>query len=564
MNYESQGDNEITKNHNRSSTPLPPILGEQILMPRIIHVKECKIKHSGNCEFERGLDQNSLNHQETFRRNGTQRNDPGTSMAKIDLVKLDKLSKSLEVKEFSTNLSYLPTISTISNREISKELSNNTSDENENDGSFRGFESNANRNSNKFKITNTSESSSRKMDVNCHSSVKHIGEVIVCLSSFLSLTLIPCHDVIILPDYWYETIFHWVFGGIPCFLGIVITRINMIFEDHENIDNMSIFQIYLSASITFAASHIFQHLIWSEYLEYNSPMPFILFTDGYLSILAFWIFLWYKIPTDMKGNIRLRNRLISYYWFEIWVSSLPLQVMFLLRIFSILNEELQWITAIMIAIQKFTNNKMMEKFISIAVESDRICDAIGITTTNEATVYKMAVIILIGSKANAVTGYCILAVTFLMNIYICFKAIRLHRQSVEDENQSETLERRKSELLIKLMLNEMVESITPLLFIIAFIIAYFGPNARIIGNIQNGYWQFKAVNDIQPYLSGILMMAIVDLSSVVISLHLLWGFCRIDGLKFAKEKIGRFGSLILFNMFSAMNFVRIISCCFHL
>ena len=60
MNYESQGHNEIAKNLNRSSTPLPQMLGEQILMPRMIHVKECKIKHSGNCEFEKGLDQNSL------------------------------------------------------------------------------------------------------------------------------------------------------------------------------------------------------------------------------------------------------------------------------------------------------------------------------------------------------------------------------------------------------------------------------------------------------------------------------------------------------------------------
>ena len=117
------------------------------------------------------------------------------------------------------------------------------------------------------------------------------------------------------------------------------------------------------------------------------------------------------------------------------------------------------------------------------------------------------------------TGYCILAVTFLINMFICVKVIRLHKQSVADANQFESIKKKKDELLIKLMLNEMVESLTPIIFIIAFIFAFFGPNAKIIGNIQNGYWQFKAVNDIQPYLTGILYMAIVDLSSVVISLH---------------------------------------------
>ena len=393
-----------------------------------------------------------------------------------------------------------------------------------------------------------------------YSVLKHIGKIVVCVLSFVSLTLIPYHDVVKLKEYWYESIFHWIFGALPCYVGVVVTRFKMMFEDYAKsvIPTSSMLQIYFSAVVAFILSFILRHLIWSGYLEYNSPTPFQLFIDGYISILAFWVALWYKLPEDLRSNILLRSRLISYCWFALWSSSLPLQILVLLKMFSMLNEELQWITAIMITIQKVMNNLVMEKFACNAVKSENNVNAIGITTIYAATVYKIVVVILIGSKANIVTGYCILAIQFLMNMYLCVKIIRLHRQSVEDINQAENLQKKKDEYLVKLMLNEIVESLTPIMFIIAFMFAYFGPNAKIIGNIQNGYWQFKAVNDIHAYLSGILYTASVDLSSVVISLHLLWGFCRIDGLKFVIENFGRFGTVMMFNIFSCMNFVSII------
>ena len=425
------------------------------------------------------------------------------------------------------------------------------------DHTSRDFNVPPNVNNNSFNDKNENVIPLREMGSHHLSSVRHICHVILCISSFLSLTLVAYHDVVRFPEYWHENIFHWIFGGLPCYIGQVITRFTMVFKDHALMSVMTIFQTYSSSALVFVASHCILHLIWSEYLEFNSPMPFVLYIDGYFSSLAFWIVIWYKFPADIRGNIPLRNKRTAYYGFELWGCSLPLQILVLLKIFSTLTQDLQWITAIMIAIQKAMNTYVMERFICNAVESDNILNAKGITTIQAATTYKIAVVILIGSKANSVTGYCILGATFLLNMCICLKVMRLHRQSVEDESNIENLQSRKNELLVKLMLNEIVESLIPIIFVFAFIVAYYGPNAKIIGNIQNDYWHFETVDEIKPYITGILYMAIVDLSSVVISLHLLWGFCRIDGLQFLRENIGRFGTVLLFTVFSSMNLVSI-------
>ena len=42
-----------------------------------------------------------------------------------------------------------------------------------------------------------------------------------------------------------------------------------------------------------------------------------------------------------------------------------------------------------------------------------------------------------------------------------------------------------------LVLAESLEIVIPLAYLVCFVIAYYGPNADILGNIKNGYWQYQ-------------------------------------------------------------------------
>ena len=83
------------------------------------------------------------------------------------------------------------------------------------------------------------------------------------------------------------------------------------------------------------------------------------------------------------------------------------------------------------------------------------------------------------------------------------------------------------ELLQDLMVNEIVEFVVPLSYLICFIIAYYGPNANLIGNVRSSQWQFVAVEDFEHTIGIIAIFFFVDLGSVLVSSLILWNFCQI-------------------------------------
>ena len=47
-----------------------------------------------------------------------------------------------------------------------------------------------------------------------------------------------------------------------------------------------------------------------------------------------------------------------------------------------------------------------------------------------------------------------------------------------------------------LVLAETLEFIMPLAYMSCFIVAYYGPNANVLGNVKNGYWHYQATTGI--------------------------------------------------------------------
>ena len=86
-----------------------------------------------------------------------------------------------------------------------------------------------------------------------------------------------------------------------------------------------------------------------------------------------------------------------------------------------------------------------------------------------------------------------------------------------------------------LILTERVETVVPLLYIITFIMAFYGPNAELIGNVKLTLWQYEAVTDINELLKNIFLFFAIDFSSAVVNGFLLWKTCRINSFKILKQ-----------------------------
>ena len=74
-----------------------------------------------------------------------------------------------------------------------------------------------------------------------------------------------------------------------------------------------------------------------------------------------------------------------------------------------------------------------------------------------------------------------------------------------------------SEDVMSLVLSER-KSINTLTYLILIIMAYFGPNAKLLGNIQLRIWQYqRPIMDIEAYIFKVSLLMAVDLGSFVIN-----------------------------------------------
>ena len=98
------------------------------------------------------------------------------------------------------------------------------------------------------------------------------------------------------------------------------------------------------------------------------------------------------------------------------------------------------------------------------------------------------------------------------------------------------------QIITKLIINEAMELLVPLLFMMAFSI---GPNAANLGKIGIDYWQYEKVNDILDYFWGAIQMAAFDCLVIVLTFLVLWKLTKIDVGETVKEVTKNFVSLLL-------------------
>ena len=80
------------------------------------------------------------------------------------------------------------------------------------------------------------------------------------------------------------------------------------------------------------------------------------------------------------------------------------------------------------------------------------------------------------------------------------------------------------------------KSFMPLTYSLIAIMAYFGPNSHLLGNIKLEMWHYeKPIADIQAYVSKVSLLMIADWLSFFLNGLLLWHYCKINVFKIMKK-----------------------------
>ena len=78
----------------------------------------------------------------------------------------------------------------------------------------------------------------------------------------------------------------------------------------------------------------------------------------------------------------------------------------------------------------------------------------------------------------------------------------------------------------------MMECLLPLIYVVTILIAYYGPNAEVLGNIGNDFWHYENIENITSLICTELVMFVVDSLSAVTVAIWLWRSCSINFFPF--------------------------------
>ena len=78
-------------------------------------------------------------------------------------------------------------------------------------------------------------------------------------------------------------------------------------------------------------------------------------------------------------------------------------------------------------------------------------------------------------------------------------------------------------------MTERNETLIPLVYMIALLMAYYGPNAEILASIKLKIWHYQTtITNIEESMFNIGILWVADLLSLIVTSALIWKYCKIN------------------------------------
>ena len=124
-----------------------------------------------------------------------------------------------------------------------------------------------------------------------------VGIILTSVTSILLIALIPMHNVLQHPDYWYEIILH---GFILCTYNIFYFSILAAFwmNTAHPLKEKFLGMMCLIGNVEFILFLSITYWIWTQMFHFNYPIPHQIMLLVVAFQITFLIALWYNFPLD--------------------------------------------------------------------------------------------------------------------------------------------------------------------------------------------------------------------------------------------------------------------------
>ena len=346
-----------------------------------------------------------------------------------------------------------------------------------------------------------------------------LGTIFIGLSSTFPLSLIPAHDLIRNPEYWYESIFHGIFPGTLSYIYAFVLA-STVLNLNYLVMKQNILFVCLVGNTAYLACFLSSYHIWTQILGNQFPIPLF----GFIVSLSFWflmpLVIWIRFPLQWRQDSRFQKKFMFYFSYIVFTIIFIMILQILLEMIRMADVYNQPFVALALPITRevviWTGSKLVEKCTNGDERGAKIFHQYVCSTT-----YSITLCYVLGAFATETTSWILMIFDFSINIVTCILLVwtrKRHPNKIQ----------KQINLLEDLVIGELVEFSVPLLFIFVIAVAFYGPNPEIFGNIGNSYWQFSAIDDIHHTLKSMGLLFLVDFSSTLTSACILWFSSKIN------------------------------------
>ena len=428
---------------------------------------------------------------------------------------------NLNTREYEKNSRVaLPTLSlTVSDKAISEQQININEVLNSNDWSFcsetRRNEENASKRNQSFKsiILGGYDDFSWLNMISVT-----FGIILFGFMQTISLTLIPYHDLLQSPEYWYELLLPATFwGALEAVNRCTQLGTFMNMEILLRPRNMALMALAGCVCMLLLVSST--HFIWTSIFLFRYPIPLLGFMFGIFSNIYNYAFCWFLIPKEIRKISRIQKGLFYIILQLAFQNLVGLAYQRVIQSITDSSDQYQPIVALALPIVRELNIWISEKLLKKAANGDEGGAMIFMKFMTNAF-YAVILCTVLGSIATNETSWVLIGIDYACNMWLCFNLVWTHKRNP-------TAIQIKIDRLLDLVICELVEFLTPLAYVLVLTTAYHGPNKKLFGNIGNSYWTFQAIEDINQNLQIMMILFLADFSSTVASAVILLCLCNI-------------------------------------
>ena len=359
-------------------------------------------------------------------------------------------------------------------------------------------------------------------------------------------TTVPRTDSIIYQSYWMETLLPVAVSRLSS-TGVILFQLAIYTEEQTLMKMATFFKFYFMYLIPYSVLYVLSYAIWSIYLKFNHPQPNLGLICLLISFTIMIIGLWRFLPSNLLAKQDFRRKLKFFMILCVLYVMIGSVREFLSILFVKSPVGLQFLVPFMVAGSREIYKRLQSKTVTkMMVEKDETASAlIAINTCSQFSFFIS--IRLVGAEFSTICSTVI--IDFALHLKATIEIIKEFRQVHETGNVNVNQDIKTK--ITTLIIAELIEGFTPLIYGTCILMAYYGPNSHLLSNIGRTYWG-EEIKDIRLLFLTMSALFAIDTFSILINAYCLWKAAKVNILSEFCRVLSKYWYFVAFHIADLM------------